>query len=179
MHSVHSNGNMNHTDIPLWGPTTYGIFTTKSVYPFVAANVVRTHNKDFQWLWELKTWNKLKYFLWQCYHDRLPTKVFLNHIGVATPLYCPVCPTIKETSIHIFLMCPTAKQLWEALGVNTHPIHSLSTHWMDGLYKQKPLTIYPSLTWNCLFSFALWLPWLNRNKNTFHNLCNLVDSKWL
>lgn len=134
---MHLTNSFNNVDLPMWSHTTNGIFTTKSVYPLISSYTKTASNSEFKWIWKLKNWNKIKYFLWQCHHDRLPTKSYLCHIGIDTSLYYSVCSTTEKTPQHIFLFCPIATHLWEELGVNTQTLDTQSIHYLDSLYKHK------------------------------------------
>lgn len=64
-----------------------------------------------------------------------------------------------------------ATSLWQDLGINTQYLDLQNFHWLEALYKSDTQVVYSSLTRDCLFSFAIQHLWLNRNKNTFHRLC--------
>lgn len=48
--------------------------------------------------------------------NRLPIRVELENIGVLSGIHNLVCPIYhgpKETSMHLFLICPLATQVWK------------------------------------------------------------------
>lgn len=97
IHSFQTTNDYHHTDTSVWTPTIDGVFSTKYMYPLITSNNIQNQRKSFALLWKLKTLNKVKYFLWQCNYDHLPTKTYLCHIGIDTPLQCLVCLNIEES----------------------------------------------------------------------------------
>lgn len=81
------------TDKLKWAITDNGQFTTKFAYDHITSTTKcnTTVEKDFNWVWKLSCPNKLRYFIWLCHHDRLPTKHYLYHIGINIDTLCSIC----------------------------------------------------------------------------------------
>lgn len=86
-----------------WGHWNNGVFSTRPAYVYIAsANQTNIHiRKKFSWIWKPSCPNKIKNFIWICYHNRLPTKSYLNHIGLNVNLHYSICQC-EETTSHIF-----------------------------------------------------------------------------
>jgi len=105
---------------------------------------------------------KLKVFVWQAMHNRLPTGVVLKGRNWKGDINCPLCGS-PETIDHILFQCIIARFVWacikEALGWEKTPL-CLEEVFRDWL----PLGgAHHNLK---LFSFAItwWGLWLSRNK---------------
>lgn len=68
-------------DKPYWSINSKGIFTTKSVHSI--NNHIPSNAFSSSWVWKINTFNKIKFFLWLCSYNRLPTKEYLHHIDIA------------------------------------------------------------------------------------------------
>lgn len=118
--SISLSNNPIAMDTPIWSLDPNGTFSTHSVY-----NLLHQHQQthiDYQWIWKLRTLNKIKLFLWQCYRDRLPTKSYLHKIGVTNDYLCPICKNRDGTITHIFLHNVVAQTFWDSLGIDTHTL---------------------------------------------------------
>lgn len=118
----------------------------------------------------LKCSNKLKFFIWLCYHSRLPTKSYLNHIGVVVDPLCPKCHS-PETTKHIFLECNRAKKFWRKHNIEFAILNiALSTdeNWLEELRILRTSLPKMLITWTQFFSFMLWYIWIPRNSNIFN-----------
>ncbi|KAH0743024.1 hypothetical protein KY290_031017 [Solanum tuberosum] len=97
-------------DTPYWSANSNGIFSTRSVYNSIDASdiVVFPH----AWLWRIRSLNKIKFFLWLCAHERLPTTQYLHRLGIMPEALCPICHLAPEIVEHMFLQCPVAQKFW-------------------------------------------------------------------
>ncbi|XP_033133982.1 uncharacterized protein LOC117127522 [Brassica rapa] len=105
-------------DCFIWHPLPSGIYTTRSGYHSVASNnqerVTTLNTSDFNWIkdiWALPCSPKMKTFLWSVLRDALPLGENLQRRGISSDVRCPRCKEI-ESPIHIFFMCPFAKEVW-------------------------------------------------------------------
>jgi len=107
-------------------------------------------------VWKSKSPLKVRVFLWQMFHDKLPTAVtFERGRWHGSPLCC-VC-TKPETVNHIFFECVFAQYLWccvrDAFGWAEFPTsrQDFMTGWMPRrLGVPKRLVIFAGFTW------AIW-----------------------
>lgn len=95
-------------DTPYWSANSNGIFSTRSVYNSIDASdiVVFPH----AWLWRIRSLNKIKFFLWLCAHERLPTTQYLHRLGIMPEALCPICHLPPETVKHMLFQCPVAQK---------------------------------------------------------------------
>jgi len=56
---------------------------------------------------------------------RLPTRALLSARGIQLPLFCPACDVDKETIEHVLFICPRARQVWMAVGLDFILSHSV------------------------------------------------------
>lgn len=138
--SIHISSSTLAKDKAYWKPTNNGIFNLKS------AIIILTPPKDppmnTSWIWNLKIPRKICFFLWLCYHRKLPTRTYLLHIDLNIDDICPACRRNKEDIYHIFLTCPIAKKFWDDLGTSPHP-QQIFTGWIPldswiPQYRSKP-----------------------------------------
>lgn len=67
-----------------------GNFTTAFAYNLLEPTTLNS-SKNLQWIWKLNTLPKIKYFLWLCYHQHLPSNLYLYKIKLITSDLCSVC----------------------------------------------------------------------------------------
>ncbi|KAK1319725.1 Oligoribonuclease [Acorus calamus] len=77
-------------------PRTRDIFN--AVYPFNGD----TFDRGWRHLWRLPVLPKLKIFMWKVLWGRLPTRVYLDSIGMHMDNRCPMCEAVPETVFHLF-----------------------------------------------------------------------------
>lgn len=121
--------NLNH-DIPTWSHTSNGLFSSTSCH-----NLLNSHpntNQDFNWIWNKKCPNKMKFLLWKYLHNKLPTRVYLNHIGINIDPICSLCKQDRENISHIFIHCIAVKDFWAQLGINMSGCNP-TNHWLINL----------------------------------------------
>lgn len=116
----------NTCDRPYLSLNSNGLFSTKSARQLLESTDVPQYT--FEWIWSLKTLNKIQFFLWLCYHNMLPTNMYLHHIGLSTDPSCPLCHSSPEAIEHLFLNCYIVRKFWLDLGLNMHFIINTHTH---------------------------------------------------
>lgn len=121
------------------------------------------------WIWKLHCPGKIKYFLWQCLHNRLPYREYLQHIGINIDCTCPMCHKEVKSIVHIFIRCPLVQPLWRKLGIESLPL-TFTTHWLIYIKNLNPKLESQFISWTNLFPFLIWGIWINRNNNNT-NLC--------
>lgn len=112
----------------IWNHSQDGKFTMNSAYINIQAssnNQGSSTSKDFMWIWKFNAPKKIKTFLWLLLHKRLPTSIFLNHIGMGVPSTCKQCPTHQEDISHIFFHCPKAFTFWTSILFHCNTISTL------------------------------------------------------
>lgn len=129
IHGVYLPVTIGVKDRISWYPNPKGTLTTNFVYHFLLNNQKKPEDrgKSFSWIWSLKCPNKIKFFLWQCKHGRLPTCNYLHHIGIQIDKSC-YFGNEPETIRHIFLNCPNVQKFWEAIGLGSTIRKIKNTH---------------------------------------------------
>lgn len=84
----------------IWSVNSNGLFSTSSCYKLI--DQYDPYDKDYTWLWNLHYPNKIKIFIWKCYHNRIPTRSYLAHIGININPKCPTCKLHDEIFITSF-----------------------------------------------------------------------------
>ncbi|WMV24833.1 hypothetical protein MTR67_018218 [Solanum verrucosum] len=135
-----------------------------SVYKLFNSYFPLTIQNDYNWIWYTHTLGKIRFFLWLCVHNCLPTNSYLFRLNITSSGNCPICNSEEETIPHIFLRCPIAIEFWTSLNISIPSDHP---QWiLHFLQSNQPLE-NRHLTWTCFLPFALWHIWLNRNNNVF------------
>lgn len=112
-------------DVFVWLPLDTGIYSIKSWYNTqakqclspsrpLAAPTLSQPNLEFNWIkdvWSTKTSPKLKIFIWSIIQEALPIGAELQRRGMTSAALCPRCKEV-ETAMHIFFLCPFAKEVW-------------------------------------------------------------------
>ncbi|XP_018443423.2 uncharacterized protein LOC108815278 [Raphanus sativus] len=167
----------NAEDFYCWQRTKSSIYSVKSGYYALREDHRNTSLQapqinPFDWqkhVWKKETSPKLKLFLWRLCRGALPLGANLQNRGIATPGSCPHC-NAHETTMHLFMECPFAQQLWELAPFGQQLEFSNVT--------SAPELLMASSSWICLpptgitsdlVSWLLWGIWNARNLLVFEN----------
>jgi hypothetical protein len=116
-------------DFASWPHTKLGIYSVKSAYNLARSasfSEVRSVNgrgltsdasadeKFWKSLWAIKSPGKMKIVLWRAAHDCLPTGFQLQRRHIPANDCCIFCGR-NERVEHIFLFCPFAQGVWDAV----------------------------------------------------------------
>ena len=118
------------------------------------------------------------FFLWQCYHKSVPVRDTLFARGINVPTCCPQCNCPNESLSHVLHDCPNSNLFWNQLGDPVACLHSFLFPLIEWLaYNCSfPLPHNSSkVSWQTVFSFAIWNLWLHRNHFAFNSLHKLPD----
>ncbi|XP_074314591.1 uncharacterized protein LOC141649815 [Silene latifolia] len=116
------------------------------------------------WIWDLPTLPKIKFFLWLVWWDKLPhNKTLFKRTILPSPtcLLCP-SPSLEESSIHILRDCSTATSVWALLNVDQSFFSLDLQPWIHANCTSR------NPSWVTLFSFVLWRLWAQRCDFTFN-----------
>ena len=88
---------------------------------------------------------------------------------------CRLCRLSNESGLHLFLLCPFSRQVWDlvqaklqiTLNPKTDDATELSRWWFDQV-AGKPKNTARSL--NAVLNLVCWSIWKERNSRTFSNL---------
>jgi hypothetical protein len=173
-----------------WKYDTNGVFSVKSTYTLVFDLMIERGNfapdlmSAFRAVWKGPTPSKVQGFVWMMLLDRIPTKSNLFRRGVLQQpqdQVCVLCGSCVENSIHLFIYCTFAIQVWDRITnwlglVFTLPqsCASLLNYFAFAVGNKKSRSGLISV-WNA----ATWCLWRHRNKILFENgtwdLSGVVD----
>lgn len=109
----------------VWQFHKKGIYTVHSAYQQLQhrdANMrqqVETSSdmamKRSMWrrMWKMQVKEKLKHFVWRCYHNILPTNLQLDMKGIQIDTTCPMCVEGEENLEHLLFNCSRAQVIWK------------------------------------------------------------------
>jgi hypothetical protein len=63
-------------------------------------------------IWRLECPAKVHHFLWRLGHDSLPTRMNIEWKRVELDTRCPMCNTLFEDGVHLFIRCPEFVKVW-------------------------------------------------------------------
>ncbi|OIT02175.1 putative ribonuclease h protein, partial [Nicotiana attenuata] len=160
------------SDSYTWDSKGHNYFSVKAAYE--AISEVIGNGKNLAWLWKINSQNKLKYFLWIIFWDRLPTKHMLTKRGICHEDTCNICNRETEDIDHIFFRCNYSRQIWEQTNIK-HPFsqdplgkETLHNCLKNQLMSRKSFNNH--LRWSDLLPFLLWHIWNFRNGILFRGI---------
>ncbi|XP_057793022.1 uncharacterized protein LOC131009626 [Salvia miltiorrhiza] len=169
--------NAGKMDVWRWKKTKSGELSTKSVYEVLMQNrnltaPVLHSNAMMAKVWSAPTPHKVRVTAWRCLKNRLATygNLVKRRVQLAdVEVWCNACVGNVETANHLFLLCPKAQQVWNAIeswmGIRTARPKELMQHFNmfinsgRGRESEKAL----KALWMC----TIWLLWKQRNESRF------------
>ncbi|CAN1153486.1 Putative ribonuclease H protein At1g65750, partial [Linum perenne] len=156
----------------IWHDDKRGKFSIKSCYSLLkngrnSPNHERqnTNEDEWKWLWHLTIPPKVKFFLWTCCTNTLPTLKNLHRRKCNDSPVCLCCGGEEETVEHMLMDCPQLRGLWaEAFEGNSPPRNIPSgTQWIMALKEQQSNRKVLRSIGCC------WTIWKMRNDIVFSN----------
>jgi hypothetical protein len=120
-------GTRMDADVLGWAHEKNGVFSVRSCYRMLkqtqsvrkahAVNAASSSNEECWWskLWKLNIPPKIRIFCWRVLHNYLPSKQELKRRHILHEIFCKVCGEEGESSFHIAIDCPVAKQFWRVV----------------------------------------------------------------
>jgi hypothetical protein len=108
----------------VWLPDPEGTFSTNSAYKYLAEELHRVDELEpevalvFYRIWESLVPSKAIALSWKLLHDRIPTRDnldFRHILAPDAPRNYVGCVGVVESSIHLFLHCSSAMEVWYEL----------------------------------------------------------------
>lgn len=103
-----------------WRDSSDGRFSIKSAYNLMADKESQPTDRMWKTLWKLDIPEKVKMFLWQVCHERLPINELRKRRGLSETDSCPRECTKSETELHTLRDCEVASNVWQFI---TNPIY--------------------------------------------------------
>lgn len=117
-------------------------------------------------VWGASTLPKIRFFLWLCWHDRLPSNQTLANRLIINSNSCPFCPQFPENAYHILFSCVRAREVWnKLLQAPANPNQNIKDCLTLNL---GHTTETNSMPWSVLFPFTVWQLWKRRNAWIFN-----------
>jgi hypothetical protein len=163
-----------------WGTVT-GTYSAAAGYQSLQAIPhVPPDPTPWRTVWSHKSIPKIDMFFWTMAHKSILTSENLRRRGWQGPSRCPLCTSEEETTDHLLLNCPFAKEVWEnvvMLGPDklTRPTSTsdlLSTWALCSPFSLRKKDLLKA-SWMWLPKFVMWKIWLERNNRIFNEKsCN-------
>ncbi|KAF7839279.1 reverse transcriptase [Senna tora] len=132
-----------------------------------------------KWIWRSNCHYRLKFFLWLCVNNGLPTKVNLIKRRIHIDASCPFCNSDEETASHLFKECSFSQTIWQLTKCNlkAQNVEDLTSWVRENCINTSVDTL--GVAHNTLFIYTLWQIWLARNEHIFNtkSLLLLVIAK--
>ncbi|GAU24549.1 hypothetical protein TSUD_148900 [Trifolium subterraneum] len=163
-----------------WKPDQDGVFTVNSAYKFLCEELRYEEDMEevkewvFEHIWDSPAPSKVIAFSCQLLYDRVPTRSNLEVrglLGADLPWECVGCVGSRESSVHLFLHCPSAMLVWKEvfrwLGVMIVIPPSLFSLFeiFRGSAKNAKIGQGFVMIWHA----TLWCLWKARNSSIFAN----------
>ena len=153
----------NTQDQFVWGLTSSGLFTVKSMY----LDLLNGHTKYLRkYIWKMKVPLKIKIFMWFLHRKVILTKDNLARRNWTGNQRCCFCDK-DETIQHLFFECPLAKIIWRIVHMSfslspPKNINNLFGNWLKGIPKGNLKQIRVGV---CA---VIWAIWNVRNDHVFN-----------
>lgn len=98
-----------------WNGERLGGFSVKSALRIIRNEYVQLTGNSACWkkVWRLQLPQRIKFFLWLLFHDRLMTNSNRFLRWITTDPRCFICGSVEENNEHIFRECPSAILVWK------------------------------------------------------------------
>jgi hypothetical protein len=113
----------NQPDKLVWRGTKNGVFSVSSAYHMVKEMEIETQpessnkrgqNELWKGIWNMRSPNVVKNFMWRACKNILPTKENLMKKKITEESLCPICMLEVETTFHALWDCLASRDVWGA-----------------------------------------------------------------
>lgn len=151
----------NKEDRVIWKSNSDS-FTSAAVYQKITDDVLVPGN--WMLIWKLKVPPRVKLFLWQGEHNKLPTYDILKQRSMIDDSICRWCKQSEESQTHLFFNCSFANLAWTILkqwfGINS----------LDGDFKSFIDCFVSSPSGSICLASMFWSVWLAQNDMVFRGV---------
>ena len=166
--------NLDLKDKLVWAFLEDGLFSLKSAYLITKdLNPLNPDTHPCQWVLEMNTTPRIKFFLWLCSQNSIPTREVLGSRGFNLDTMCEVCERAFESITHVLRDCLEVSNVWKGLGIRDTNQVFYGLPLMDWLKSNCSSFDFffhrPWIPWKMLFPHVICLIWLQRNKIIFQS----------
>ncbi|XP_024048264.1 uncharacterized protein LOC112101668 [Citrus clementina] len=151
-----------------WLPDANKIYTVRSCYKWMDIISEPPSSGVWSMIWKLSVPAKVKNFLWQSVANMVHTADNLINCRVEVHLYCTICNASSETTYHVLVYCPFAKQYWMISLVGFDGSFVSFGAWLDALFT------HCNVDDCCLGCNGLLEPLANGNNKVWRNVVGRV-----
>jgi ribonuclease HI len=117
----------NDADFLAWAPEKQGIYSVRSAYRLALEEQMQMRGLEststrpqgerpiWQMIWKCPVPPKVQHLAWKIGCNALATQVNKHRRGIRTPPTCLICGQEDEDTFHVFVRCPHARDLWNAM----------------------------------------------------------------
>lgn len=167
----------------VWSGESSGLFSAKSAFLLLQAEHIRAQElPDLRWLWRCRGTERMRFFLWLLYQDKLNTNVNRARRQPSVSVLCPTCLASTESSLHLFRDCVFDREVWDFCFVlGGPPTNFFSMNLQDWLRVNCTSSeqFSNATTWAVNFVATLWCVWKRRNALVFQNGSEPAGRVWL
>lgn len=158
-----------------WRFTADGQYSAQSAYALQLEGTTKCRTTTLTW--KTKAPPKCRFFLWLLLKDRIWTAACLQQRGWPNEYFCQLCLRSLETSVHLFMECGVAKNIWKRvanwIGVQgLAPENWLQTESMQDWIIHMTVGLQSSSreALNSLIILVIWEIWRERNNIIFRQI---------
>ncbi|KAL4366577.1 hypothetical protein GQ457_05G020240 [Hibiscus cannabinus] len=90
-------------------------FSIRSAYESLVNSVWSDKSSCWKCIWALTVLQRLRFFLWLSFKERLMTNVERCRRSIGQSQICTCCQTYAETTVHVLRDCQLASEVWSTL----------------------------------------------------------------
>lgn len=153
----------------IWALSKSGQYTPKLGYDKIIEDRKPAVIKDW-WvsLWKLKAPPRTRLLMWNILANKIPTASYLKKRAFSGPSRCVLCLQDEELTHHLFLSCPTTRNIWsqviQTLNLNMNwqgeDIIAAWEHWWSTSAAERPRNLPLLISWHI---------WIKRNSIIFED----------
>ncbi|KAF7840640.1 ribonuclease H [Senna tora] len=149
-----------------WGTSGDGKFSVKEAYKSLIGSCGA--NGGWNWIWRINVPERIRVFIWQMMHHRLPTKDRVQRWSGRSP-HCDWCTNQVEDTLHALRDCYFAARVWSLLvkpSALAGFFHSGFSDWVK-FNKDENIAVYDGVEWLQVWAVGVWMLWNWRNRAIF------------
>ncbi|XP_074278207.1 uncharacterized protein LOC141601801 [Silene latifolia] len=122
-------------------------------------------NESWVWksIWKVPVIPRIKVFMWQLFHNAIPTKVNIARRLGSDDVACPRCHSERETCDHAIRGCGWGEGVWEEMGFDMGVWRDgmVVRDWVEGMLREL------GEKEKVMFLVTCWVLWEKRNRLVF------------